>query len=150
MKIQISAFTSCLRRNNYVAKLLFSLSLLFVVLFSVSCTSPNITCFPVQKENGVSLLAIATGELIIEDGCLRVKSGDTSSLLIWPYGYSYRISGNKVEVLNEKGEVVARTGQVKKFGGGEVELLLVIDLIDASLPENCVGPCWLVGEVLDK
>jgi hypothetical protein len=123
--------------------------LIFTIMFVASCSTPNIpniSYFPVQKEPGLpSLMALESGKLLLEDGCLRSEWFGTSHLLIWPYGYTYRVSGNSVEVLNDKGEVAARTGQFKQFGGGEVPS--IEPYTETTPAKNYAGPYWLVGNV---
>ena len=148
MKTIISAFLLSFRRSTQILRVLFPLLLLSTILFTTSCTSPNITYFPVQKEGHLSLLTLMEGKLIVDDGLLRARSGDTSYLLIWPYGYSYRISGSKVEVLNEKGEVAARTGQRYKFGGGSVPSFIDHTGKPSQIP--LPAPYFLVGDVVDN
>lgn len=136
-----------LAHKLWPSKAIFILLLLVTVMFATACTPPSITYFPVQQESGApSPAALGAGKLVLKDGCLRLEWGGTSHLLIWPHGYDYRISGGNIEVLDENGQVVARTGQYKKFGGGEVPSIKL--LTGSSPPENSRGPYWMVGEVV--
>ena len=42
---------------------------------------------------------------------LRVEEDGRLEPITWPAGYTGRLAGSEVEILNERGEVVARTGQ---------------------------------------
>ncbi|MDV2990105.1 MAG: hypothetical protein P3T54_08155 [Dehalogenimonas sp.] len=124
--------------------------LLVIGLTATACTSesPEIDIFPVNKyPEAASFLALNTGKLVVENDVLRLKSGGDSHLLIWPYGWSYRISGIQVEVLNQDGEFIVRSGQYKAFGGGEVISMEPYTGISPS--GNAGGPYWLVGSVDD-
>jgi hypothetical protein len=124
-------------------------NLLLLVLFLGLCllpgcaSSPTVSYFPVQQTSGPSLTALTSGKLVLENGCIRLKWDGGSDLLIWPYGYSYRISGSLVEVVDDKGNMVARTGQCKQLGGGEVPS--IEPYTGKPSPANCSGPYWLVG-----
>lgn len=54
------------------------------------------------------------GTAIVEDG----SSGDRTLPVLWPEGFSARRFGNVVEVLNQDGTVIARTGGHYRFEGG--------------------------------
>ncbi|AKG52731.1 hypothetical protein DGWBC_0039 [Dehalogenimonas sp. WBC-2] len=126
-------------------KAIFILLLLVTVMFATACNPPSITYFPIQQEISPSPAVLGRGKLVLEDGCLRLWTGK-SYLLIWPPGYSYRTIESDVEVIDEKGDIVARTSQYKKFGGGEVPSIKL--LTGSSPPENGRGPYWMVGEVV--
>jgi hypothetical protein len=123
---------------------IFSL-VIFLSLLPACFSPPSLSYFPTRPAPGPSLLALTSGKIVVEDGCLRLEWDGGSDLLIWPYGFSYRISGNDIQILNEKGEIVARTGDYKQLGGGEVPSL---ELATGSTPSvNCPGPYWVVSSV---
>jgi hypothetical protein len=103
-----------IRRKVIIASLVLGLCL------PTACTTPTLTYFPVRHDSGISLLLPNYGKIVLEDGLLRFKENfsDTSYMLIWPEGFSYRVSGSRVEVLNAEGQVVAKTGEYKLIGGG--------------------------------
>lgn len=62
---------------------------------------------------------MGSGQLILTDnGCLRLKAGEYTSLLIWPPNYSLNTEGNHVRVINENGQVAAEVGDEIQVGGG--------------------------------
>ncbi|XUW99895.1 MAG: hypothetical protein TUN42_08350 [Dehalogenimonas sp.] len=101
----------------------------FLVLFLTltllplsACASPTVAYFPVRQDAGISLLIPLYGKIELSEGILRLReigSGNTYAL-IWPRGYSYHVSGSRVEVLDENGGIVAKTGQCKSLGGSPV------------------------------
>ena len=130
--------------------------LLIVVLLTrtpdVSHT-PKVSFLPVQLDKFVGEpypAALATGILALDDGYLRLEyqgTGD-SDLLIWPPGFSIHIQGNTIHVLNKNGNEVARVGDKIKAGGGQVPAVIVEKYIGQTLPADCLGPYWLVSEVI--
>jgi len=123
--------------------LLFSLSAILT-----SCSPAFVSYFPVQSKAGASLLALNEGKLQLENGCLRSHLGDISYLLIWPPGYSYHVSGNRVNILNEQHVIVASTGEFKVFTGGEITS--IAQYIGVPPLGNCAGPYWLVSDISES
>jgi hypothetical protein len=93
--------------------------------------------------------ALITGELVVTNGCLRVKEKyGNNVLLIWPVGFSPHTEQGIIQVLDSTGQAVASVGDWVEIGGGEVPPTY-LDLVD-PLPENCPGPYWLVGDYIKK
>jgi len=123
--------------------------LCILVLFLGSCTSePPDTpqpepYFPVQKEVPKTfLLALLPGRLVIDDaGYLRVND----TLVIWPHGYSLKIDGNDIWVIDDTGQACAKVGDWVKIGGGVIPGYVVEEKIGQPLPAGCEGPYWLAG-----
>jgi len=116
-------------------------------------TSSSTPFFPVaNKPSEDSMTALLEGELSLEDGCLRVSDrGYDNYLLVWPYGFSLNTDENGViQVIDDKGQPVARVGDKVKIGGGEcVKPCKGISNYSAQLPsDRCSGPYWIVGEVI--
>lgn len=134
-------------KTKWFPKALFVLLISAIIVFATACTPATVSYFPVQQTAGLpSLTGLNSGKLVLKDGCLRLEWSGTSHLLIWPDRYSYGISGSDVDVLDENGDVVARTGQFKQLGGGEVSS---IEAHTGTLPpENYSGPYWLVGGIV--
>jgi hypothetical protein len=84
-----------------------------------ACASPTVTYFPVRHDSEMSLLMPLYGKIELNEGILRLKEigTDNSYALIWPGGYSYHVSGGSVEIADENGNIVAKTGQYKLLGG---------------------------------
>jgi hypothetical protein len=105
---------------------------------SVSASS-SWSPIPVQTNGwsgGLGLQALLQGTLERDNnGCLGLGPGNAVQ---WPAGYTGRISpSGVVEVLNAGGQVVARTGQWVKLGGG------------LRPPGAATGPCQDGYEVFD-
>ena len=106
------------------------------------------------------------GELIVVDGCLRVRRypdpvdpnsyyqpSSTPLMLIWPANFTWSAKGNSIQIIDGAGLIAARVGDDVRFSGhgicsegwcgttdiGEIDLL-------QPLPESCSGPYWIVGE----
>lgn len=119
----------------------------------VNISSPT-PFFPKQSDPNLDAMnALLVGELVLVDGCLRVDDNDPdidNYLLVWPYGFSLSTEGDVIQVIDDKGQPVARVGDRVKIGGGEcVKPCEHIAKYSADLPSNrCSGPYWIVGEVV--
>jgi hypothetical protein len=139
---------------------MFLLILAVFLVTTASCSdnsssiSSDIPFFTAQKPAREQMLAELKGELVLENGCLRViDENNTSWLLIWPYGFSLRVDGEELQIINDKGQVVAHVGDYIYFGGGEVALPeeearehIEKNITGQKLPDSCNGPYWIVGE----
>ncbi len=103
--------------------------------------------FPVQKEvQEMGLMAELSGELVLDDGCLRVHD----NLILWPYGYTVEMEGDDIWVVNEHGEGVVKVGDRVQMGGGVISAEFAEEKIGRSLPEGCTGHFWLVAFSVEK
>jgi hypothetical protein len=119
---------------------------------SQTLSSPSVLIFPQQVESERTAYqdALTKGELIVVDGCLRLRTGDPDGpvfLLIWPPGYALRTEGEAIEVLDKTGRVVVRVGERVQLGGGEspTTAALLETILEEPLPEQCPGPYWMVA-----
>lgn len=85
------------------------------------------------------------------NGCLRLRTveGRRGSLLIWPPDYSLNIEGNRIRILNEKGQVAAVVGDYVEVGGGGLSSLnveMIPESLRKKIPERCSPPYHAVGE----
>lgn len=95
--------------------------------------------------------ALATGILALDNGYLRLKSRfgiGESNLIVWPPGYSARVDDDVVHVIDKDGKNVANTGDEIYLGGDQVSAEIVERYIGYSLPADCKGPYWLVGQII--
>jgi hypothetical protein len=137
-------------------KILLYLTLGFIVILTVSLAllpacgekTPSPTpYFPVQAEvQELGLNALLSGELVLDDGCLRVYD----NLILWPYGYTVEMEGDDIWVVNEHGEWVVNVGDRVQMGGGVISAEFAEEKIGRSLPEGCMGPFWLVAFSVEK
>lgn len=102
----------------------------------------RIVYFPKQAPVNVYMQALLEGTLVLDaNGCLRVDGGPGfMPLVLWHYDFEARILEDSVEVLNGAGQVVARTGEPVRMGGGAA--------VFPGLPSlACPGPYWVLGEI---
>jgi hypothetical protein len=141
--------------HKVIVSLILCLSLsTMVMLFSCdnngSLSTPPF--FPILKApEPFRLEALAQGKLSLKDNCLRLTPvllpGD-GLLLIWPYGYTLKIEGSDVSIVDDSGLVVAKVGEKIKVGGGEITLERAEQYLGVSLSEKHPGPYWRVSEVI--
>jgi len=109
--------------------------------------------FPRQKHSIGSMEALMEGELVLENGCLRVKvsnvyasDDEPSVLIIWDLRFSTRTEERVVQLIDTlTGNVLASVGDFVSMGGGFISPPTYLGLVD-PVPEECPGPYWLVGE----
>lgn len=92
---------------------------------------------------------LVRGQLVLENGCLRVNGADTlvgdSLLLIWDPTFSTRIEQGVVQVINsDTGEVWASENDYVEIGGGVAPTWIWND-IESPVSKECSGPYWLVS-----
>jgi hypothetical protein len=103
---------------------------------------------PKSAENESSMMALITGKLILENGCLRLENSVDSRLIIWPGWYSFDVEGEVISVIyTQLATTVARLklGGTVTLGGGEVPYQP--NGLLHPIPKNCPGPYWMAGEV---
>jgi hypothetical protein len=88
-------------------------------------------------------------ENIMGNNTLRLLSlSGESSLIIWPYGYTWRKYELGIEVLDQNNRVVARTGQIITLGGGIIPVETLDSICKPPVPDNIAGPFWMVGNII--
>ena len=99
-----------------------------------------------ETEDGVRFVmqALLFGELVFEEGSLRVNDADgvPSHLLIWPPDFTLSTENDGIQILNGGGEVVARVGDQLRISGGAVAGPAYSELV----PDEYPGPYWIVGD----
>ena len=105
-------------------------------------TPLTISYFPVQNEDpGIYMLALLLGKLYIDiNGYLRIND----TLVIWPYGYSYRVEGTNTLIIDKRGNLAVRVGEDVKIGGGYMDAIGNDRLMEPH-PEVWEGPFWLAS-----
>jgi len=95
----------------------------------------------------VYMLVQAIGELVLVDGCLRLKAigSDTSYLLVWPPEFSLHTENDEIRILDGDGQVVARVWEEVCMGGGGRSAAHLSEHVQQQLPPDCPGPYWMVG-----
>lgn len=154
-RTQHLTLSACGWKNTTMWK--HALTFMIVYLIITACTNtstgtPSLVSFFPQAINTptVYLEALFTGELILDNGCLRVKDTDGNSvLLIWHPGFSTRMDQGNVQIVDSTGQVAASVGDFVAVGGGFDSNPTWIGLAE-PLPNDCLGPYWLVGEAINK
>src|SRR5215212_7831653 len=63
--------------------------------------------------------ALATGQLVLTNGCLRLSVNDeTSFLLIWQPGFSTQAEQGITQFVDSEGQVVVSVGDYVEMSGG--------------------------------
>lgn len=111
---------------------------------------PSILMPQLQMRSPDFMQALLIGQLVVEDGCLRVRSGEHSVLIIWQADYYLNNRDGTIEILNETGKVVAQVGETVEMGGGFELLTAELEaLLREPIPEECNRPegVWVMGEL---
>lgn len=101
--------------------------------------------FPRQKPvegPGMFMAALLIGTLRLERECLYVEplQGEGKLVPIWQPGYSLRLEGDQVLVMDGNGQVAARVGEEVWMGGGSAG----IDAwVQQQIPPACQGDYWI-------
>ena len=148
------------RRCEFMKILLLALFLSLQVSCANAENEPMPTPYlPTQaKPVPDRMMAELEGDLVLVDGCIRVKSyydGEETypRLLIWPYGFRLEIEDEVVRVRDDIGRVVGIVGEPIYMGGGEITGWFADDLVGEPILDFCPtppdGPYWLVGDVYE-
>jgi len=93
--------------------------------FAVAACGSSVALLTGDSFNGhkICYLSFAEGELVVDlvAGTAIVQQGpdhETVTPIMWPPGFTARDSWGEVEVLDESGDVVVRTGSRYHIGGG--------------------------------
>ncbi len=129
------------------------LLLVGILLVLVGCRSEppaRIVGFPQYDGQVKSRELPVLGELIMIDGCLRVRyhgssNPDISSLLVWPSNYTLSAKGDSIQIIDGAGLVAARVGDDVRVSGYPTNDLGNLELRQ-PLPHGCPGPYWIVAE----
>lgn len=102
---------------------------------------------PREKEY---LMAELRGRLTLDEaGCLRVRYRGGSVTPVWPPGLKVDVTGDGVQILDQKGRIAARVGEGVYMGGGETraldDLMSVGERTAQELRDRCPGTYWLVA-----
>lgn len=86
-------------------------------LVSIPTTAPVV---PDANGNVMCLDALDAGRLVADPRWgIAVQAGvNPPDLIFWPHGYVGRVAGDRLELLNDRGQVIAHTGDHIEMGGG--------------------------------
>ncbi|MBE2234910.1 MAG: hypothetical protein IAE85_15555 [Anaerolinea sp.] len=159
----IAAVCDTLSRSGKLRDIIAPALLVFVLSGVAGCIGfPAETQVPHPTQTAqvvaTRLLALAVGELEIENECLRVNG----YLLVWPPDFTVIVQDvfvkrkqqeNRVEIRDELTGATAlwRSGDVVQIGGGEVSYLSLDEQLRQGTVAECskgrAGAFWLVGDV---
>ncbi len=123
------------------------------VLIEAKTAEERTIYLPKQPPTEASMAALMEGLLLEENGCLRVTTEgyDEGFFILWPHDTDIRADGEKIELLNGQGQVIARTGEALRIGGGAMESSASMAQFDDVIPglpiDGCPGPYWVAGEL---
>ena len=93
-----------------------------------------------------SLTAEASGELVLDGHCLRLKSADLPSRLIfWPSGFTPHVYRGVVHVRNGAGRIIAQVGDRIVMGGAAAYYGNYYT--DKTIGPKCGGPTWASNSI---
>lgn len=90
---------------------------------------------------------------------MKHQEGAGSHLPVWPHDYSLSTEEDKVRLLDDKGRVAARLGDIVRVGGGEIRQSEAGSTPEQArrnyqeqrrelnVPASCAGPLWLIADV---
>ena len=102
-------------------------------------TSPNV--------NRIALTARMDGTLVIEDGCLRVRTPSGGALIIWPASSELTRQNNRVGVRDRLTGTTIFVGDSVSLSGG---FIYGTPDIDSPIPVNCQRPYFGAGRFAQK
>jgi hypothetical protein len=107
---------------------------------------PPVEHFPQARyPAGVELTALARGQLVVVNGCLRIQGPDgAGSLIIWPSSAVLERDSNRIVVRDRQQGTVVALNDMIEMGGGQAESLGA-PFLTAPIPETCAGPYWAAG-----
>ena len=103
--------------------------------------------FPKLVEQRTLMEAETQGQLVLENGCIRLKDmGGTDYLLIWPPRFELTVDGEDIRMRDDAG-VSLSVGETIELGGGEKKIAHLKTMVEPSIPNHCPGPYWVIGEI---
>ena len=107
----------------------------------------NVHFLRLREVMNYSMEALAEGELVLEDGCVRLKSVHGSNdLLIWPQRFKLSVEGGDIRISDDFGLSLS-IGDEISIGGGQVPRDRAQTLVEHPIPEDCHGGhLWLIAE----
>ena len=103
--------------------------------------------FPKLVEQTSAMEARTQGELVLENGCIRLKDmGNTDYLLIWPPRFELTVDGEDIRIRDDSG-VSLSVGETIELGGGEKKIAHLKTMVEPPIPNHCPGPYWIIGEI---
>ena len=103
--------------------------------------------FPRLVEQNYVMEAETQGELVLENGCIRLKRVSSNDLLlIWPPRFELTVDGEDIRIRDDSG-VSLSVGATIKLGGGEKKIAHLKTLVEPPIPDHCPGPYWVIGEI---
>lgn len=92
-------------------------------------------------------LAVIEGEIVIEEGCIKVKpgGGGANAVLIFVPSFKLKDLESGWAIVNRHGETWGKIGETRRIGGAIIDSAEVISrYLTPTDRQICPGPYWLV------
>ncbi len=107
--------------------------------------APGIENFPQARHpTGSHMQALISGNLIVENGCLRIGGPDIgSSLVLWPSSARLVTDGDTIAVQDGKDGGTLVVGTTVAISGGKAPVAPPEDWLVEPVSAGCKGPYWI-------
>jgi hypothetical protein len=92
--------------------------------------------FP-QHERDFTPAALVQGRLEVRDGCLWIAGEGPPEVAIWPRNYQLRMTDNRLEIIDERGRVLARDGDMVRANGATLTEQRAKEVSGRVAPASC-------------
>lgn len=139
-------------RQSSIRQVQLAVRLLIVIAISLTSVGCNLQPRTTALPEPTRLLALLEGQLTVVNDCSRVNSAtnDISYLLVWPPDSVITIDGKTLQITTYNGKQIAlQIGEVVRVSGGEVKVVEALsEVTRQKIPPGCLGPYWVVGDVI--
>ncbi len=101
-----------------------------------------------QYDHMEALISTKPALLSIDNGgCIKVKE----HTIIWPYGFELIKTGDKITIVDDKGNFTAEVGDFIQLSGGECSDCTqeeILRIVGVNTENKCSGPYWIVGKII--
>lgn len=89
------------------------------VVWSIGIAVAVFGCSSPATETVVGCPAgVIEGALVAQEHGTAIQAGPNLTPIIWPRGYTFQHSGGPWDIRNERGNTIARTGELVRLSGG--------------------------------
>jgi len=103
---------------------------------------------PTWDTSGPVPMAVASGILREDGGCLYLEEGDSRHLIVWPRGFAaFKVDGTTFVRDPGSARVISVNEPILLVGGEQPDRSTVEGLVGRAIPASCSGPFWLVARL---